>query len=55
MSRAIEAFHAHLDTCRQCEQHPFDLCPTGTQLIQDIENNRHPSPAPAPGRMPRPS
>lgn len=28
-----ERFHAHLDTCRRCEDHPFDLCPIGALLL----------------------
>lgn len=27
--RAADAFHAHLDECRQCREHPFDLCGVG--------------------------
>ena len=27
-------FHAHLDKCAQCEQHPFDLCAEGVKLIE---------------------
>lgn len=34
MSDAAEAFYAHLDVCRQCEAHPFDLCPVGQDLIK---------------------
>lgn len=29
----IAAFHEHLDACRQCREHPFDLCGPGTQLL----------------------
>lgn len=28
-----QAFHAHLDTCKQCRDNPFGLCPTGAHLI----------------------
>ena len=28
------AFHAHLDACAQCREHPFDLCPTGSLLLR---------------------
>ncbi len=31
---AIAEFHAHLDICSQCEQHPFALCPTGAALLK---------------------
>lgn len=30
---AKRGFHDHLDACRQCEQHPFDLCPIGAALL----------------------
>lgn len=29
----IEKFHAHLDLCEQCREHPFDLCIAGAQLL----------------------
>jgi len=29
----IDRFHAHLDICEQCREHPFQLCPTGVLLI----------------------
>jgi hypothetical protein len=29
----VDRFHAHLDVCKQCEQHPFELCPVGTALL----------------------
>jgi hypothetical protein len=28
-----DKFHAHLDVCRQCEQHPFELCRVGAALL----------------------
>ena len=31
----IDKFHAHLDVCRQCERHPFDLCSTGAKLLKE--------------------
>lgn len=30
---AIDEFHAHLDVCRQCAKHPFDLCSAGLVLL----------------------
>jgi hypothetical protein len=30
----IELFHAHLDTCTQCREHPFELCPIGAPLLK---------------------
>ena len=31
----IDMFHAHLDICSQCENHPFDLCPIGAMLLRE--------------------
>jgi hypothetical protein len=28
------AFHRHLDQCKQCELHPFDLCREGAILLR---------------------
>lgn len=28
-----DAFHAHLDSCPRCAARPFDLCETGTLLL----------------------
>lgn len=30
-----EAFHAHLDACPQCRNHPFDLCRIGEGLMRE--------------------
>jgi hypothetical protein len=30
---AADNFHAHLDVCEQCREHPFDLCRTGADLL----------------------
>lgn len=30
----VNAFHAHLDVCKQCEQNPFDLCREGLLLLK---------------------
>lgn len=32
--KGIKAFHAHLDECVQCQQHPFALCVTGATLLE---------------------
>jgi len=29
----VDSFHAHLDTCKQCAEQPFNLCAEGTKLI----------------------
>lgn len=31
----IDKFHAHLDICSQCRNHPFDLCSIGARLLID--------------------
>lgn len=31
----IDKFHAHLDICSQCENHPFALCPIGAKLLKE--------------------
>ncbi len=31
----IDKFHAHLDDCKQCRDHPFDLCPDGAKLLKE--------------------
>ena len=28
-----DLFHAHLDLCQQCREHPFDLCVIGANLL----------------------
>lgn len=33
-SARIKKFHAHLDTCNQCAQHCFALCPEGAKLLK---------------------
>jgi hypothetical protein len=29
----VDAFHAHLDTCTQCREHPHELCSVGAPLL----------------------
>lgn len=29
----VSQFHAHLDECETCREHPFDLCPLGHRLL----------------------
>ena len=31
----IDKFHAHLDICAQCRNHPFGLCATGAKLLKE--------------------
>ena len=35
---AADLFHAHLDVCAWCEEHPFNLCHEGQRLLQDFGN-----------------
>lgn len=48
---AAAAFHAHLDFCQQCEQHPFDLCTVGARLLR-LAAEMAETPAPAPSNGP---
>ena len=34
VNEVINDFHAHLDVCYQCRNHPMNLCPTGAVLLQ---------------------
>ena len=29
-----DAFHAHLEACKQCREQPFNLCAVGTPLLK---------------------
>lgn len=29
-----QRFHAHLDKCQRCREHPFDLCVIGGELLR---------------------
>lgn len=31
----VKVFHAHLDVCSQCENHPFALCTIGAKLLKE--------------------
>lgn len=31
---SIAAFHAHLDACSQCRNHPFALCAEGARRLE---------------------
>ncbi len=58
MSRAAleagTAFHAHLDVCEQCREHPFDMCAVGNRLLREAGDviMGKPKPKPQP-RKPR--
>ncbi len=30
----MEAWYRHLDVCKQCIDHPFDLCAIGSSLLE---------------------
>lgn len=32
-SQIVDMFNLHLDTCPQCRDHPFDLCPEGALTL----------------------
>jgi hypothetical protein len=34
MTRTRADFHAHLDGCEQCANHPFELCKVGAELLE---------------------
>ena len=42
MTDRIDAFHAHLDECEQCREHPFDLCPLGGPLLESAASGLPP-------------
>ena len=31
----VNVFHAHLDECEQCREHPFNLCSEGERLLHE--------------------
>jgi hypothetical protein len=33
LTESMDKFHAHLDECKQCREHPFGLCPSGSTLL----------------------
>jgi hypothetical protein len=37
----IAEFHSHLDDCRQCREHPFDLCAVGNKLLTHAGEEAH--------------
>lgn len=34
--KVMTEFHAHLDGCMQCEQHPFELCSEGQKIMNSV-------------------
>lgn len=43
-----DIFHAHLDKCEQCREHPFNLCKEGAGLLREAATGLPPR---APPRM----
>jgi hypothetical protein len=39
-SRTRADFHAHLDVCQQCANHPFELCKAGAELLELAASRR---------------
>ena len=33
ITKSMQAFHAHLDVCKQCRDNPFGLCKPGEKLL----------------------
>lgn len=33
VTESMKKFHAHLDVCKQCRDHPFALCKVGEPLL----------------------
>jgi hypothetical protein len=33
MKPDVNAFHDHLDVCKQCREHPMNLCAVGAALL----------------------
>jgi hypothetical protein len=32
----VDRFHEHLDNCSRCGEQPFNLCPAGLKLLQQV-------------------
>jgi len=32
----VDSFHAHLDECSQCREHPFNLCAVGQKRLVEV-------------------
>ena len=37
----IARFHAHLDRCSRCRNHPLDLCRVGQRLLEEAARLRN--------------
>lgn len=46
MRTATELFHAHLNVCAQCRDHPMNLCSVGAKLLTLAATDSEP---PVPG------
>ncbi len=38
----VNKFHDHLDACRQCREHPFDLCLIGAAILRIVATTTKP-------------
>lgn len=41
----IDKFHAHLDVCSRCRNHPFGLCSVGARLLEEAATGQVDEPA----------
>lgn len=37
---SIEEFHAHLESCCQCANEPFNLCPIGAKILSGAAESK---------------
>lgn len=42
ISNTLDAYHAHLDACQWCLNHPFALCGSGAELLAAVPLVRKP-------------
>lgn len=49
-----DKFHAHLDICKQCREHPFNLCAEGSRVLFEAATGLPSNTSPT-GRVPRDS
>ena len=47
---SADIFHAHLDVCQQCREHPFDLCKEGAVLLREAAEGLPPREPRQPGK-----
>ena len=42
-TNVMDKFHEHLNSCQQCENQPFNLCPTGHKLLEEAAQKIEPN------------